>query len=316
MNLHQSSGRWQLGLFLALTTSILWGFLAVVLKFVLQVLDANTVTWFRFIVAFGFLVIYLTSTKQFPDFKKLSATALQLLAIATASLAANYILFLVGLEKTSPSNAQVLIQLAPVMLGLSSLYVFKERYSFRQWFGLGVLILGICLFSNEQISNDQFLNTQKILTHSSYLIGNLLIVLAAIAWVIYGMSQKQLLRVLPSPAIMMIIYGGSTILFTPIAHPLQILKLEPLHFAALGFCALNTLVAYGAFAEALEHWEASKVSAVLALTPLITIAVSFAVAKIFPNLVDLPSISSLALVSAGFVVIGSLTISTGTKTST
>ncbi len=305
MNLHQSSGRWQLGLFLALTTSILWGFLAVALKIVLQVLDANTVTWFRFVVAFGFLVVYLMATKQFPNFRKLSSTDLKLLAIATVSLAANYILFLMGLEKTSPSNSQVLIQLAPMMLGLSSLYIFKERYSPLQWVGLGILILGISLFSNEQL--------QGLVSNTNYLIGNLMIILAAIAWVIYGLCQKQLLQVLPSPAIMMTIYGGSAILFSPIAHPIQILKLEPIYLAALFFCALNTLVAYGAFAEALQHWEASRVSAVLALTPLVTIAVSTATSQIFPELIKLPTVSSLALIGAVGVVIGSLTISLGTR---
>lgn len=310
MNLHQSSGRWQLGLFLALSTAILWGFLAVVLKIVLQVLDANTVTWFRFIVAFGFLVVYLMATGQFPNFKKLSSSDLKLLAIATVSLAANYILFLMGLEKTSPSNAQVLIQLAPMMLGLSSLYIFKERYSPLQWVGLGVLILGISLFSHEQLQD--LISTR--VSASSYLLGNLMIILAAIAWVIYGLCQKQLLQVLPSPAIMMTIYGGSAILFTPIAHPLQILKLEPIYLAALGFCALNTLLAYGAFAEALEHWEASRVSAVLALTPLVTIAVSTATSHVFPDFIKLPLVSSLAFMGAIFVVFGSFTISLGTRT--
>lgn len=305
MGLHQSSGRWQLGLFLALTTSILWGFLAVVLKIVLQVLDANTVTWFRFVIAFGFLAIYLTVTGQFPDYKKLSPSSLKLLAVATVCLATNYILFLVGLEKTSPSNAQVLIQLAPVMLGLSSLYIFKERYNPFQWVGLGVLILGICLFSHEQFQVLDFTG--------SYLLGNLLLVLAAIAWVIYGLAQKQLLQVLPSPAIMMTIYGGSAILFSPSAHPLQIMKLQPWYLAALLFCAVNTLIAYGAFAEALEHWEASRVSAVLALTPLITIAVTLSVSHFFPDLIKLPIVSPLAFIGAIFVVIGSLAISLGTR---
>jgi drug/metabolite transporter (DMT)-like permease len=312
MGLHQSSGRWQLGLFLALTTSILWGFLAVVLKIVLQVLDANTVTWFRFIIAFGFLAIYLTVTGQFPNYQKLSAISLKLLAVATVCLATNYILFLVGLEKTSPSNAQVLIQLAPVMLGLSSLYIFKEHYNPVQWVGLGVLILGICLFSHEQFQHLIFTSAST----GSYLLGNFLLVLAAIAWVVYGLAQKQLLQVLPSPAIMMTIYGGSAILFSPSAHPLQILKLQPWYLGALLFCAVNTLVAYGAFAEALEHWEASRVSAVLALTPLITIAVTLSVSHFFPDLIKLPLVSPLAFIGAIFVVIGSLAISLGSDRNT
>lgn len=305
MQLHQSSGRWQLGLILALTTSILWGFLAVALQIVLQVLDANTVTWFRFLGAFGLLVAYLVATRQFPDLRKLSPSAWGLLALATLGLAANYILFVMGLEKTSPSNAQVIIQLAPVLMGLTSLGIFKERYTLGQWLGLGILICGLTVFAHGQLTAPE--------SPDGYLLGNFLLVLAAIAWVVYGIAQKQLLQVLPSPAIMMVIYGGSALLFAPSAQLNQILDLAPLPLGLLIFCALNTLVAYGAFAEALAHWEASRVSAVLALTPLITIAVAVIAPVFLP--VAPAMLSSLALGGAVLVVLGSLAISLSSQTS-
>lgn len=50
MPLHQVSGRSRLGLALSLLTVLLWGFLAIALKIVLQELDPFTVTWFRFTV--------------------------------------------------------------------------------------------------------------------------------------------------------------------------------------------------------------------------------------------------------------------------
>ena len=48
-------------------------------------------------------------------------------------------------------------------------------------------------------------------------------------------------------------------------------QLSNLQWALLAFCGVNTLIAYGSFAEAMAHIEASKVSAILALTPLITV---------------------------------------------
>jgi drug/metabolite transporter (DMT)-like permease len=305
MSLHQSSGRWQLGLCLALTTVLLWGFLAVALKITLQVVDAHTLTWFRFIVAFGLLAMFLASKQQLPNLKQLKSGFLKLLGIATVALALNYILFLEGLARTSPNNAQVLIQLAPVMLGVSSLYIFKERYSFRQWFGLGVLIAGICLFSNEQVH-----------LRDDYLFGNILLVLAAIAWVIYGLAQKQLLQVLSSPSIMLCIYGGSALLFTPFAVPAEIVTIPVVHLGLLLFCAVNTLFAYGCFAEALEHWEASRVSAVLSLTPLVTMGASILLPFVFPQLLQPEPLSILSLGGGILVVLGSLTISLGTKPKT
>lgn len=114
MPLHQSSGRWRLGLALSLLTVLLWGVLPIALKIMLQVLDVYTLTWFRFAIAFGLLAIYLALRRKLPSLQQLRSTSLGLLAIATIFLAVNYLLFLQGLALTSANNAEVLIQLAPV----------------------------------------------------------------------------------------------------------------------------------------------------------------------------------------------------------
>jgi drug/metabolite transporter (DMT)-like permease len=304
MPLHQSSGRWRLGLGLSLLTVLLWGFLAIALKIVLQALDAYTLTWFRFLVAFICLAIYLVIKQKLPKLSRLSRFFWGLLAIAILCLATNYILFLLGLALTSPNNAQVLIQLAPVMLGFGSLWLFKERYNRQQWAGVAVLILGMVLFSHEQIRT-------LVTTLDSYLWGNLLLVLAAIAWAIYGLAQKQLLQKLPSASVMLCLYGAAAVLFTPLAHPSRILAIGPFYMGLLLFCAMNTLIAYGAFAAALEHWDASRVSAVLTLTPLVTLGASEALTLFIPTLLATPNLTLISLFGAILVVVGSLAISLG-----
>ena len=77
------------------------------------------------------------------------------------------------------------------------------------------------------------------------------------------------------------------------------------------FCAANTLVGYGAFAAALEHWEASRVSAVLSLTPLATLGFA-SLARIWvPESVPMEHLSAMSFAGAGLVVLGSLTTSLG-----
>ena len=44
--------------------------------------------------------------------------------------------------------------------------------------------------------------------------------------------------------------------------------------ACLIFCGLNTLVGYGALAEAMARWQAAQVSALITLTPLFTLLFS------------------------------------------
>lgn len=304
MPLHSSSGRWRLGLGLSLLTVFLWGILPIALTVTLQVLDVYTVTWFRFLVAFGLLAVYLAVRQQLPELDELRSPALGLLAIAIIFLGLNYLLFLQGLDQTSPANAQVLIQLAAVLFGLGAITVFKERYTLRQWLGLGTLTLGFALFFHEQLQN-------LITVPNTYLIGSGLLVVAAAAWAIYALAQKQLLQKLPSASIMLIIYGGCALMFTPVATPQTILSLNPLHLGMLLFCGLNTLVAYGAFAEALEHWEASRVSAVLALTPIFTLLSVWVVSSLMPNLIAPERLTALGVMGALLVVSGSMAIALG-----
>jgi drug/metabolite transporter (DMT)-like permease len=304
MPLHQSSGRWRLGLSLAFVTAFLWGILPIALSVVLEAVDVYTITWFRFLVSFGLLATYLRARGQLPTPKKLRAAGLGLLAIATLFLAVNYLLFLQGLAHTSPTHSEVIIQLAPAFMSLGALAIFRERYTGLQWLGLGVLTLGMALFFNDQL---RVLATAS----QSYLLGSGMLVLAALAWAVYALIQKQLLLQLPSAAILLVIYGGSALLFTPFASPQQLLLLTPLQWGMLIFSAFNTFVAYGAFAEALDHWEASRVSAVVSLAPLFTIFSVFIVSLLFPTLIHPERMNATGLIGAMFVVAGSSSIALG-----
>ncbi|MEQ9367401.1 MAG: hypothetical protein RIG63_00005 [Coleofasciculus chthonoplastes F3-SA18-01] len=87
MALHQTSGRWRLGLALSLITVFMWGILPLALTITLQVLDIYTITWFRFLMAFGLLALFLATRQQFPSLQQLRSASLGLFAIATLFLA-------------------------------------------------------------------------------------------------------------------------------------------------------------------------------------------------------------------------------------
>ncbi|MEH2425593.1 MAG: DMT family transporter [Nostoc sp.] len=301
MSLHQSSGRWRLGLALSLLTVLLWGILPIALTVTLQALDVYTVIWFRFLVSFFLITMYLGISSKLPKLEQLCSASWKLLAIATLFLGINYFLFMQGLALTSPANAQVLIQLSTLLLGLGGLVIFKERYHLYQWIGISVLTCGYLLFFHEQLTN-------LITVHSTYILGSVWIVLAAAAWAISALAQKQLLQSLSSPSIMLIIYGGCALLFTPFTRVKSLFILDTFHLGMLLFCALNTLIAYGAFGESLEHWEVSRVSAVLALAPIVTLILIVIVSVIAPYWIPPEHLTFIAILGAGLVVIGSVAI--------
>lgn len=304
MGLHSPSGNWHLGLFFSLVTVVLWGILPLALTITLKVLDPYSLIWFRFVLSFVILAIYLQVNQKFPNRKILLGFQGKLLLVATVFLAINYWLFLYGLAETTSTNSQVLIQLGPAFLGLGGLVIFKETYTKLQWASLSFLTFGFIIFFHEQL-------TSLIVSANKYLFGSTLIIIAAASWAIYALAQKQLLHCLPSSQIMVTIYGGCSLLFSPLASPQQLLTLNPLHWLVLLFCALNTLVAYGSFAESLQHWEASKVSAVLASTPLVTIFSVSVFSHFAPTILPSESITFWGFLGALFVVCGSVGIALG-----
>ncbi len=306
MKLHQTTGNWRLGLGLSLITVILWGLVPVTLAVVVDKLDAYTINWFRFISAFILLGCYLVQQGNLPRLEQLKSIPIYLLPIATLGLIGNYIFFVMGLKITSPSHAEVLIQLAGIFLSLGGLLIFKEHYTRYQWMGVGILLTGFIGFFSEQL---------KAFGSDSdrYISGSLMLILAGLSWAIYALIQKQLLTKLESTHIMWIIYGVCGLFFGIFAKPQTLVELNPIEWAALIFCGLNTVIAYGAFAESLQHWEASRVSAILALAPIFTIAAMSLTAWFAPGLVVPEQITSLGLFGAILVVTGSMSISLGKR---
>lgn len=306
MELHHTSGRWGYGLALAFATMVLWGILPIALAVVLNVLDVYTITGFRFVMAFAALGIYLAGQGKLPSPQLIGRASWYLLAIATVFLGLNYLFFLVGLKFTSPTNVEVLMQLSPIMFGLAAIAIFKERYTLTQWGGLLAISAGMVVFFNEQL--------QSLLQSTSlYLLGNAMTILACVAWTIYALAQKQLLGKLSSPSVMLLIYGGCSLLFLPFSNLAGLFSLNGLEWGMLLFCGLNTLLAYGAFSESLAHLEASRVSAVVSLTPLVTIAAMEISEQWFPTLITPEHISPLGIAGAMVVVAGSVAIALGKR---
>jgi drug/metabolite transporter (DMT)-like permease len=298
MTLHQASGRWRLGLLLALVTAACWASLPLALKISLEQVDAITLTWFRFLVASVVMGAWLAWRGQLSAFKTVKSKYWAWLSAAALLLIGNYVFYLLGVQYTTPGNAQLLIQLAPLLMALGGIFLFRESYKWGQWAGLMTIAIGLILFFRDQL-------IASSVEHDDYLWGSGLVIVGAFVWAAYAMFQKQLLQHLSSQAILFFIYVVAAIVLLPFSQPMQLLMLDTKHAWLLAYCALNTLVAYGAFAEALVHWQASRVSAILAMTPLLCLACVALVHSIWPSSIAPEHVTVLGYVGAVLVVIGS-----------
>ncbi|MDP4537624.1 DMT family transporter [Alkalimonas collagenimarina] len=298
--MHQASGRTLLGFSLALTTAVLWGILPLALKILLELMTASTLTAIRFLVAAVMVGGWLWWRKQLPNLRLLSRQGMLLLLIAIIGLLANYLMYMSGLAYLTAETGQLLIQLAPFLMMIGGVWLFKERLLFWQKVGAFILVSGLLLFFNDRL-------VSLLLEVSDESLGVLLIIGAGITWAAYALAQKQLLVHYSSKQIMYVIYVAGMIAFIPVSDFSPLFHLSGWHWLFLLFCCLNTVIAYGAFAEALHHWEASKVSAVLAITPLVTIVLANLLAWFNPDWLTPEPLNLLAWLGALMVVAGSMT---------
>ncbi|MFL0796339.1 MAG: DMT family transporter [Cellvibrionaceae bacterium] len=297
-----------MGFFYAFITALMWGLLPIGLKIHLEFLDASTLNWFRFFVAGVFTATLLYRRNQL-SFKKYLTPSLRLpLLIAALGLIGNYGFYAIGLQYIPPGTAQVVIQLAPSILLLGSLIFFKESFSLTQGVGFAIVFLGLALFFNHRL--------EEIFSQlGDYTIGILFVAAAAASWATYALGQKAVGSALSPQETLLGIYIVGTLFFTPAASPLEVIDFTLFQWLIFAFVAANTIIAYGAFAAAMDCWESSRVSAVLTLIPVLTLLGVTTLEAITPHYQSGEVITWLSWLGATTVVCGSLLAALGRKKS-
>ena len=272
-----------IGILLALTTAICWGALPIAMKQVLEVMEPPTIVFYRFLMASIGLGAILAVKKRLPPLRVFR----------------NFILFSSSLQYLSPTASQVIGQLSPVGMMVASVFILKEKMRSTQVVGALMLLSGLVMFFNTSLV--------EIFTKlTDYTWGVIFGVGAATVWVSYGVAQKVLLRRLASPQILFLLYTLCTIALFPLAKPGVIAQLSHWQLACLIFCGLNTLVGYGALAEAMARWQAAQVSAIITLTPLFTLFFSDLLSLAWPDFFARPMLNLLGYLGAFVVVAGAM----------
>ncbi len=289
-----------IGIILALTTAMCWGALPIAMKQVLEVMAPPTVVFYRFLMASIGLGAILAIKGKLPPLRIFRKPRwLVLLAIATGGLFGNFILFSSSLQYLSPTASQVIGQLSPVGMMVASVVILKERMRGTQVVGALMLLSGLVMFFNTSLI--------EIFTRlTDYTWGVIFGVAAATVWVSYGVAQKVLLRRLASQQILFLLYTLCTIALLPLAKPGVISQLSDWQLACLIFCGLNTLVGYGALAEAMARWQAAQVSALITLTPLFTLLFSDLLSMAWPDVFARPMLNLIGYLGAFVVVAGAM----------
>ena len=262
------------GLTYAGITAMLWGVLPILMKIALEEFSAGSIVWFRFTFAFPVLFLFLKFQKKQPESILLAPPGLGILA--GIFLAANYYYFLMGVETSSPSNAGILIQTAPVLLVILGVVLFKERFDRKQGIGLAIAVVGFILFFRDQ---------SRQWGGEVYTEATLYIEVAGVLWVGYMVFQKKLVAAYEAQHLNLLVYGTAAVVLTPAVIWTDFNNLHPGSWMLMVFLGLNTLLAYGCLAEAVKYIPLWLLSVVITLNPFITLAIMHILPVVAPGLV-------------------------------
>jgi drug/metabolite transporter (DMT)-like permease len=286
------------GILFALTTAFLWGFLPIALKVATGFMDPLTIGWFRFLVAFSLLFMILGFRK--PGHLKILTNPPLFIIIASVCLGINYLGFIYGLKLTTPGTAQVFVQAGPMLLGLVGFIFFRETLSPRQGIGFLIAGLGLLFFYRENL-------VQMVAEEDIFSMGVVWVLIAAMAWAVYATFQKKLVRDYPPQQLNLFLFGLPVLLFLPFVRFSGFYELSLVQWMLMLFLGLNTLVAYGSLSMAFKYIEASKVSIIVTMNPVLTfvymgLLALWEVSWIQPEKLSVAGMSAAAMVLVGAIM--------------
>ena len=253
----------RLGLIFVSVAIVFWGILPIALKLSGGFIDPVTLTWFRFIVAFSVTFLLLWRFGNLKQFRQLQGFDWLKLLAAGILLMLNYTSFVYSLDYLSPGTAQLNFQTAPFFLAFGGALFFKERLTAIQLTCFSTLALGVLMFFHPSLDMSSTNNTKTG-------IGILIVQFSVLSWISYALLQKSLIRKLSPNNVLLFIYGLGILAMAPFSDFSHFSTMSVNNWLVILFCAMNTLIAYGCFGQAMKYWPTAQVSAMLALTPILS----------------------------------------------
>jgi drug/metabolite transporter (DMT)-like permease len=287
------------GIFLTLITVLMWGVLAIALKIASKAIDSPTIVWFRFSLAFSGMFFWMLLKD--PKGLQILYKPTWLIVASSLALAWNYIGFMLGVQYTSPSNAQVAIQSGPVLLAVFGIFFFKEKISRIQIFGFLMAIVGFYIFYRQHLTA----NTGQ---ESQYTKGMLLTLSGAVTWAIFAALQKKLVLNYSVGTLNVFIFGLPVLLYLPFVNFSSLAQLSFGYWALLVFLGANTLISYACLSLALKYLEAGKVSIIIVLNPIITFIIMGILTWMQVSWIDGEHFSVLSIAGALIALAGAILV--------
>lgn len=248
----------------------IWGIAGPVIKFTLKELSPFTFLTYRFFITSLVMVPLMIALKR--RFPKDSKANLSLLILSLLGTTINLGLLFVGLKFTSVLDSTFISETGPIFIILASSIFLKDKITKKEKIGICITFLGTILIIIQPLIENGFLANNN-------LFGNILILLANMAWVGYVIISKKQLRENVSPLTMAVSnFFIGFITFLPLAvlenHGAKNLVLKvtsisfPTQLGVLYMALISGALAYYLFQKGQKSIESSEAAIFSYLQPL------------------------------------------------
>jgi len=288
----------QLGLLFVSVAVIFWGILPIALKLSVGFIDPVTLTWFRFLVAFLLTFLLQRFTGKLTEFSRLKQSDWLKLSLAALFSIGNYVTFVYSLDHLSPGQAQLNFQTSPFFLAFGGVLFFNEKLKPLKMMCFASLALGMMLFFHPYFNISQN-------SSIDIWIGILIVQFSVISWTCFTLIQKSLVQGLLPSNILLFIYGFGVVAMLPFCDFERFATMHNDQWLIALFCAINTLVAYGCFAQSIKYIPTTQVGSMIALTPIISFFSTFFVTELgwWPDIIKGDQLDTLTFIGIALVVL-------------
>ena len=216
------------------------------------------------------------------------------LPLGLLGIFANQVLFIEGLERTTPAHSAILIALLPIHVLIIGALTGAEKITARKTIGVAIAFAGVVLVASEQ----------GLSLHGGTLAGDLLTLVAGVAFAGYTVAGRSAVRDLGPIRTTGLAFlgGGAAVLLigTPATLRQDWAGLSPAAWGGLAYVLLiATVGAYILYYMAIARLEPSKVAAYTYFQPLVGAALAYALRAEPPTA---RFVAGGALILAGVVV--------------
>lgn len=210
------------------------------------------------------------------------------------------VLYIMGIERTSPFSVALLLSLGPVFTLLLAAILRIERITAAQWLGVAIAIIGVAIFLSDKLRGGHY-----------HPIGDLITLAAALIFAVYSIASRPLTQRYGAPTAT----AWSVLVGFLVATPITWGDFRAQDWAAVGpaawfgllFAAYGSLlIAYNLWAWAIQRVGVGRTAPYLLLLPVMTGVLSailvgerFGPVKIFGALLVLGGTAVVRIVSGG-----------------